>query len=255
MSMKVKSAGATNSEHMDEDNYSYRIFIGSNAEKARYDELMEYHRDSFEKIFSYLFVNHKDSIMEMMKDVMYKHCPQGKLITKKAIINGRKIEFSKAYNGMEIFASNGNKTTKINSRYSDLTGKKASDFTLKNINNQEISLSKYKGKKVILTFFTTPCPSCKEEMAVIEKVYKNRDDIEIIAVNIGEKKETVQKFIKEYNLSYIDRILLSNNSIVTDYKVKLIPTTYFIDNDGYIYTFHSGKLTYTEIVNIIKHMK
>ena len=65
-------------------------------------------------------------------------------------------------------------------------GNKAPNFTLEIINGKKLSLWEFAGKKpVILNFWATWCPPCKKEMPLLQKYYeKNKDNIEILAVNM-----------------------------------------------------------------------
>jgi len=156
---------------------------------------------------------------------------------------------------MSVYISSGDDTTKYISGYSDLTGKRTPEIELKNISGNIIKLSDYKGKNLMLTFFTTWCPHCIEEMPIIDKVKNERNDIEVIAINVGEDKETVENFLKVHNLSLKDNILLGDDNVTKDYSITKIPTTYFIDKNGHVYTYYNGNLTHMEIINIIDEMK
>ena len=53
-----------------------------------------------------------------------------------------------------------------------LIGKTAPDFTLTDMAGQQVSLSQYRGKVVILNFWATWCPPCREEMPSMEALYQ-----------------------------------------------------------------------------------
>ena len=61
-----------------------------------------------------------------------------------------------------------------------------------------------KGKVVILHFWQIGCSSCKLEMPAMDDLYKQyrRKGLEILAVNVGQKKETVRTFAAELGVSY-----------------------------------------------------
>nr|WP_221452409.1 redoxin domain-containing protein [Bacillus benzoevorans] len=112
-------------------------------------------------------------------------------------------------------------------------GVKAPDFELENLSGEKVKLSDYRGKKVILNFWATWCPPCKEEMPAMEKFYqKAGDDVEILAVNI-DPQYNVQEFIDKMGITF--PILLDKNDKVNSaYLIMTIPTTYFINEDGLI---------------------
>ena len=110
---------------------------------------------------------------------------------------------------------------------------KAIEFTLEDLNGKQHSLSDYKGKVVFLNFWATWCPPCREEMPAMQKLYEtwDKDKFVMLAVNIGQGKTTVQKFVKEHGYTF--PVLLDGNSKVAGkYMVQGIPTTYFVDKQG-----------------------
>jgi peroxiredoxin len=130
---------------------------------------------------------------------------------------------------------------------------KAPDFKLKDLNGEELSLSDLKGKKVFLNFWATWCPPCKEEMPQIQKLYNETkdSDLVIITVEIQEQLSQVKSFID--NNKYSFKVLLdSNQSVAPKYKISVIPTSYFIDQDGYIISQRSGGMSIDEMKSYIK---
>ena len=81
-------------------------------------------------------------------------------------------------------------------------GSKAPDFELKTLSGENVKLSDYRGKKVMLNFWATWCAPCKEEMPDMEEFYKqNGEEIEILAVNI-DPQFNVQQFVTEMELLF-----------------------------------------------------
>lgn len=118
-------------------------------------------------------------------------------------------------------------------------GDKAPDFELTqispNVEQQEIKLSDYKGKGVMLNFWATFCEPCEYEMPFMEELYDTYQDqgIEVIAVNLGETELVVKKFIEQYDLSF--PIPHDSKGVVRSlYKIGPIPTSYFINSEGEI---------------------
>ncbi|WP_427109464.1 peroxiredoxin family protein [Lysinibacillus xylanilyticus] len=119
------------------------------------------------------------------------------------------------------------------------------DFTLTSLDGKDVTLSELRGKKVVLNFWATWCPPCKAEMPHMQNYYEQyakKDNVEIIAVNLTNaerdvtddaKVDSVMTFRDSYNLTF--PILLDpKNSAGEDYQILTIPTTYFIDTNGYI---------------------
>lgn len=112
----------------------------------------------------------------------------------------------------------------------------APDFELKMLEGETVRLSDYVGKKVILNFWATWCPPCKEEVPHMQKVYEEykNQGVEILAVNVTNKdngKEAVSQFVKEHGLTF--EVLLDEEGFVGNtYQVVTLPTTYMIDTKG-----------------------
>ncbi|MEK6538232.1 MAG: TlpA disulfide reductase family protein [Nitrospirota bacterium] len=111
----------------------------------------------------------------------------------------------------------------------------AKDFTLKDITNKKVNLKDFRGKVVMLNFWATWCAPCREEMPSMEKLYRQFKDkgFVIIAVASGEEVNSVNKFIKQYNLTF-PALIDSDYKVSDNYKVWALPTTYFINSRGQI---------------------
>lgn len=130
---------------------------------------------------------------------------------------------------------------------------KAIDFSLKDLNGNELSLSDLKGKKVFLNFWATWCPPCKAEMPDIEKLYQETKDSElvIVSVEIGEPLNTVKSFIDSNKYNF--KVLIDpDQSVATKYNITSIPTSYFIDEDGNIVSKHVGGMNVNQMKAYIK---
>lgn len=116
-------------------------------------------------------------------------------------------------------------------------GQLAPDFTLTNLDGEEVTLSDLQGKNVLLNFWATWCPPCEAEMPHLQKyydTYAEKDNVEIIGVNVTyakEKIERVKQFVEGYQLTF--PILLEPTKEVADqYEVFTIPSTFMIDVEG-----------------------
>ncbi|HYF83711.1 MAG TPA: TlpA disulfide reductase family protein [Clostridia bacterium] len=130
------------------------------------------------------------------------------------------------------------------------------DFTLEDLNGNKITLSQLKGKKVYLNFWATWCPPCKAEMPDIEKLYQETkdSDLVILAVNIAEDKKTVQDFIAKNKYNF--PILLDVKGEVSQlYQVSNIPTTYFIDTNGFLDDSIVGPLPLESMKEYVNKLK
>ncbi|QEN04995.1 TlpA family protein disulfide reductase [Thiospirochaeta perfilievii] len=109
------------------------------------------------------------------------------------------------------------------------------DFTIKNLNGEDVTLSDYKGQALLLNFWASWCGPCKMEMPSMERLEQIGKDknFRVLAVNLAEPKETVEAFIDNNNYTF-DVLLDSDNQIGLMYGARSIPTTYLVDKDGNI---------------------
>lgn len=130
------------------------------------------------------------------------------------------------------------------------------NFTLKDLAGNTVSLEGLKGKRVFLNFWATWCPPCKAEMPDIEKLYQEtkNSDLVIIAVNVGDPKETVQSFINK-NKYHFTILLDLDNAVATQYNITGIPTSFFIDRDGNVMNHTVGALSYDAMKNNVDKLK
>ncbi|MGO1529206.1 MAG: TlpA family protein disulfide reductase [Senegalia sp. (in: firmicutes)] len=135
-------------------------------------------------------------------------------------------------------------------------GKPAPDFTLKTLNGEDASLSDYKGKIVLINFWATWCKYCDEEMPDLEKLYnENKDDLVVLAVDVGEEEEKVRDYIEKGGYTF--PVLLDKNSSIAqkNYYVSPYPTSYFIDEDGNLIGAVAGMMTYPQMTQILEQIK
>lgn len=127
-------------------------------------------------------------------------------------------------------------------------GESAPDFTLTNLQGESMSLSDYRGNKVILNFWASWCGPCRSEMPDMQKFYEAKQDenIEILAVNLTHferQREHVEKFVEEFGITFPIPLDEENQQYET-YEVLTIPTTFFIDEKGIIQQKHVGPMSY-----------
>ncbi|WP_408009612.1 peroxiredoxin family protein [Pseudalkalibacillus sp. A8] len=117
-------------------------------------------------------------------------------------------------------------------------GKEAPDFTLQNLGGEKISLSDYRGKTVILNFWTTWCTYCKKEIPELINFHHlhQKEDVAILAVNLSSEEENIEQvsmFSKEFEIPF-EVPLDKEGTVGQDYQIIVIPTTYIIDPDGIV---------------------
>jgi len=107
------------------------------------------------------------------------------------------------------------------------------DFELQDLSGTTRRLSDFNGKVVFLNFWATWCGPCRFEMPSMEKLYQRfkSSGLEIVAVNLQEDRDSVQRFVDEYDLSF-PVLLDTTGRIGATYGARSIPTTYIVGRDG-----------------------
>jgi cytochrome c biogenesis protein CcmG/thiol:disulfide interchange protein DsbE len=107
-------------------------------------------------------------------------------------------------------------------------------FQTTDLNGQALQFpADYRGRIVALRFWAEWCPYCEKEMREIEPIYRDfaPKGLSILALNVGQSRETAQQFIHSLGISY-DVGLDESSEIARSYGVLALPTTFIIDRQG-----------------------
>ncbi len=132
--------------------------------------------------------------------------------------------------------------------------KPAPDFTLKNLAGEDVSLSDYRGKFVLINFWATWCGFCDMEMPDLQMLDDENDDLVVLAVDVMEDKATVEKYINEGGYTF-EVLLDEEGDIAKTYLVSGFPTSYFIDPDGILLGGVPGMMTYDQMNQIMDRIR
>ena len=133
-----------------------------------------------------------------------------------------------------------------------LTGQPAPDFTLKTIDGKTISLKDFKGKVVLINFWATWCPPCREELPLFEEIYEKYKDKGFVILAINTDPENLQDFLKDFGVELTFPILIGDEKILDLYPVRGLPTSFLIDREGKIVKVRLG--IYRELEEDIKKL-
>jgi peroxiredoxin len=114
-------------------------------------------------------------------------------------------------------------------------GHPAPDFTLDLAGGGSTSLSAFGGQPVVLNFFATWCTPCRVEMPHLQAAYeRHRDEgLVVLGLDVQESPEVVPPFLAELGLDFPVMLDVSGD-ITRLYRVRSMPTTYFIGADGVV---------------------
>jgi cytochrome c biogenesis protein CcmG, thiol:disulfide interchange protein DsbE len=149
------------------------------------------------------------------------------------------------FGGTRNFSPDGGSTSSNAASLSGgLIGSPAPEFALKSIDGSTVQLSELRGKALMVNFWATWCPPCKEEMPVLQSAYeKYRDEgFEFVGIDMKEDEATVRNFVEEGGYSWTF-LLDSDGQVSNSYRVVGVPTTYFIDREGIIQGMFIGAIS------------
>jgi len=132
-------------------------------------------------------------------------------------------------------------------------GDPAPDFDLQNLEGENIHLSDLRGRPVLINFWATWCGPCQQEMPIFQHYSQEYPELQIIAVNGGESQPTVQKYADKWGLTF--PILLDPTSEVNrTYQANALPTSYFLDEYGYVKIVHIGSMSDRQMRNYLQQI-
>jgi len=114
-------------------------------------------------------------------------------------------------------------------------------FTLASRAGQDVSLAQYKGQVVMLNFWASWCGPCRQEMPLLESIYKkyNKMGFTLIGVNVEPDSNAANEWLKATPVSF--PILYDRDSKVSKlYDVAGMPSTVIIDRSGKLRVLHRG---------------
>lgn len=121
----------------------------------------------------------------------------------------------------------------------------APEFTLQKLDGEWVALSDFRGKAVLINFWATWCPPCREEMPLIQAVAEQYpQDLVILAINAGEHEDDVRRYVEAHDFDMVF-LLDPENSAATAYTVRGFPTSFFVDTEGVLQGTYIGELDET----------
>lgn len=124
-------------------------------------------------------------------------------------------------------------------------GEPAPDFALVDARDGETvhRLSDYRGKVVVLNWYASWCGPCKNEIPDFQEAQDALgDDVVFLLVNLQEDQSVATGFLEDLDATML-AVLDSEGEVAEHYRVRGMPTTYFIDREGNVAISGSGLVT------------
>ncbi|HVS26261.1 MAG TPA: redoxin family protein [Burkholderiales bacterium] len=123
------------------------------------------------------------------------------------------------------------------------------------LNGQNQDLAQWRGKVLVVNFWATWCPPCREEIPQFVKIQDKYRDRGLVFVGVAlDKKDAVEAYIKEVGINYpvllgdLDAMELSRKA---GNRAGALPFTAILDRKGKIVSTQLGGLTQAKLDAII----
>jgi len=126
------------------------------------------------------------------------------------------------------------------------------DFTLRQLHGEDVSLSDYRQKWVVINYWATWCAPCRKEIPDLSALHQARDDVIVLGLAFEDTDiESFDEFLEEFHPSY--PILLVDVYAPPEPfgAPKVLPTTIILDPEGYPVKTYLGPVTREDIESFI----
>lgn len=131
----------------------------------------------------------------------------------------------------------------------------APDFTLTGFDGRAVTLSQLRGQVVIVNFWASWCPPCREEAAYLEQTWRKYQGqgVVFIGVDWADTEKEALAYIDEFDITYLNGPDLGTR-IAQAYRIQGVPETFFVDKTGKLRGVHIGPLKSPELDDKIEEL-
>ena len=136
----------------------------------------------------------------------------------------------------------------------DLPFESAPNFEITTLDGKVITLNNFKGKILMIDFWSSWCGPCKSEGAMLGEAYRDWKDsgVEFIGIAVWDQQNSVKDFIIRNKIEYVNAI--DDGSTAVEWGVRRVPEKFFISGDGRIYKKIVGPNTKKSLDKILKEL-
>lgn len=131
----------------------------------------------------------------------------------------------------------------------------APDFTLASFDGREVNLSNLRGQVVIINFWASWCPPCREEAPYLEQTWRKYQDkgVVFIGVDYVDTEKEALAYIDEFEITYLNGPDIGTR-ISQAYNIQGVPETFYVAKNGELRGVKVGPLVPPELDNKIDEL-
>jgi cytochrome c biogenesis protein CcmG/thiol:disulfide interchange protein DsbE len=131
----------------------------------------------------------------------------------------------------------------------------APDFTLTSFDGRTLTLSELRGQVVIINFWASWCPPCREEAAYLEQTWRKYEDQGVIFIGVDwvDTEKEALAYMDEFDLTYFNGPDIGTR-IAQAYNIQGVPETFYIAKNGELRGVHIGPLKSPELDEKIEEL-
>lgn len=137
----------------------------------------------------------------------------------------------------------------------DVRARPAPDFKLSPINGQPVSLAELRGQTIVLNFWASWCPPCREEARTLESAWRSQQGREVVfvGVNLWDADPEARAFLDHFGVTYPNG-LDPNGRLAIEYGVTGIPETFGINRDGVLVKRWIGPMDVLQLQSFVQEL-
>ena len=129
-------------------------------------------------------------------------------------------------------------------------GKTLPGFSLAGLDGKQVKVAPG-GAVIVLNFWATWCPPCREEMPELEKFFrKYTGKVQFYAINIQEPTDKITEFMSK-NQYTLTTLTDKDGEVAKNFRINAIPTSIVVDQQGVIKFRKSGPVTLAELEGVL----
>ena len=115
------------------------------------------------------------------------------------------------------------------------------DFVLQDVNGQDVNLTDFTGRPLLINFWATWCGPCKVEVPWFVEFAEKYEDLTIIGISVDDSADQIRAFSEQYDVNYLMLVGQGRDDVAKEYDALMaIPVTWLIRGDGTVHAKITG---------------